>query len=157
MKRNDFRYEYEVEERRRKNELYALRTLVIDLIPEPYRSAIIPPHTDNKEESIRWFYNTIEKVIELAEAEATPTDEVIQRFTGWNDTKRTICPLCKAETGQGFIFQNKSYSVGFTLPLGFRRHLSGHGSSEGCEVMEVVRNLKREIHQEKWPNEIIPF
>lgn len=107
-------------------ELWHTRRLVIKLLPEAAQD-VLESYMRYKdlESKLRWEHAVVEAVIELAE----PIDEPSTYFG-----PRAYCPLC----GAGTTF---AYTSGFTVPEGLKRHLTGWGNIQQCDVIEVAVEL----------------
>lgn len=119
---------------RMREEMYLLRRAILSLVPTPFREVVDPPYDFTQEEGRRWAHETIDRVIELVEPD---TDG------------RAPCPLCGQVT--------QTYGIGFSVPGGLERHLSGSHKSIRCDVMHAAIGLLRVRHRKLYPGDYGPY
>jgi len=122
-----------------KDDLYMARRTIVELMPEKARSILNSYYeTKSKEDWYRWPDQAAEQIIELC------TDVTQRTYQGYLYEERAKCPLC-GDGPQSFYDGH----VGFKLPEGLRRHLTGYGRSRECSVFGAVRALGREHYQDR--------
>lgn len=111
-------------------ELYSARRTIIDLMPNKVGQILSSYYSCETSQATRtWMDAVIDALIEFAEPlpNAAP---------GYLST-RAYCPLCHRGS-------SSPYTDGFTLSEGLRRHLSGRGHVQQCDVMTATMALARE-------------
>jgi hypothetical protein len=104
---------------RLKEELYALRSFVIQTLPPEPLATLLQHYVSGNTPSV------LDQIV----ATAVP----LQQPFG---SDQAVCPLCKARS-------SAPYSEGFTVPEGLERHLSGSYNAVQCEVMKAAFELRR--------------
>lgn len=121
--------------RRLETDLYRARRTIIELMPERIRELLDSFYgCDSREASYRWQHEVVEELIGLAEA--IPDKSPFR-------ADRAYCPLC----GSG---SSSPYERGFSLPEGLRRHLSGWGNAQQCDVMDAVMAIARNTWDDRF-------
>src|SRR5262245_59034258 len=109
-----------------KDELYAARRAVINLMPEKVAQVLGSYHKcKSTREYYAWCEEAAGQIITLV-----PPDTIKQSYDG----RRASCPLC-GSVGHG------PFADGFTVPEGMRRHLTGYGNTHHCPVTEAAFEL----------------
>jgi hypothetical protein len=115
--------------RQLKDELYAARSAVINLMPDKVSEVLGSYYRcKSTREYYAWCDETADQIITLV-----PPDTIKQSYHG----RRASCPLC-GSVGHG------PYADGFTVPEGMRRHLTGYGNTHHCPVTKAAFELGRD-------------
>lgn len=130
--------DYDRELRGLSDDLHMARHALIELM-KPEAREILQSYYQIKtpEDWHRWPDEAAEKIIELC------TDVTQRSYQGYLYEERAKCPLCG--NGPESFYDGH---VGFKLPEGLRRHLTGYGRSRECPVFGAARALGRESYRD---------
>lgn len=110
-----------------KNDLYEVRLGLLHMMPKEIIDILDDGCSFNsKIKMMEWQNQAIEKIIVLAE-QLTPLQSS-------PSSDRVYCPLC----GKG---SSSPGTIGFSLPIGLKRHLEGFGNSRQCVVMKSATRI----------------
>jgi hypothetical protein len=127
-----------MEIRRLKDELHTVRRALVDLMP-PEAQAILWScyRAKTDQEWAVWPEAAADKIVELC------TGITQRTYQGQPiEPPRAKCPLCRA--GPQSYYDGH---LGFALPEGLMRHLTGYGRSHECPVFGAARAIGRESRQ----------
>lgn len=114
------------------NELYVARSVIIHLMPARGREILMSYYDcASLQDTYGWKDKIAEQLVEIAEPLALPYAD------------RAYCPLC----GEG---STSGRDLGYSIPLGLTRHLTGWGRSYECKVVVAALALARNHWKEKF-------
>lgn len=100
--------------------------LVLDLVPERYRSALWEiARTSPPSRGAKLRDQLVAQIVDdLKRAKSEKWEDMMEQ--------RAPCPLCNRSS-------SAPYANGFTVPRGIEQHLTGSGNAHRCEVIALMR------------------
>jgi hypothetical protein len=125
---------------RLRSDLFEARQTIIAMMPVELSRVLSSYHEcGTLKERHRWLDDAAEKIIALAEL-------LPIAFSTYYPEKRANCPLCGCQS-------SSTYSGGFSVPEGLRRHLVGYGKVAACRVMRAARGMADDYFWERFDRE----
>jgi hypothetical protein len=118
--------------------LYSARRTILSLLPVETRTRL-ESYYDLKTwtDFHRWEREIVDHFVESA--------RVLKESENSYFGPRACCPLCGSST-------SAPYQEGFSLPEGLRRHLTGWGNVQQCDVLEHVFGMALDARREQFDN-----
>ena len=122
--------------KRLEDEVYDARWTILRLMPNELQDILRSyVRCATPDDTYRWKREVAAKIVALAKP--PPVEH-----NAWG---RALCPLC----GESSM---STYSIGFTVPEGLRRHLLGLGTAVQCSVMAAACRLANDC----WNSQVRP-
>lgn len=115
-----------------KNDLFKARSDILHLMPEEFQQRLWSFfHCESRALADEWTDKTAEEFVRIAAAS--------DAFDG----ERVSCPLC----GSDGVAPRQ---LGFSVPVGLMRHLTGWGNARQCSVMAAAEGLANNYWRDKF-------
>lgn len=121
-----------------KASLYASRSAIIDLVPEALRTILEASYfCASRNDVYEWESWAVEQLLSAAQIRENSEMGVPE-----GSSFRAYCPLCNGSS-QG------SYSLGYAMPTGMKRHLEGSSGSRRCSIFAAAMDMRLDAIKEQ--------